>query len=109
MKILSFVFTLILCTALIVFAVFNLQNVSLTYSPLHEPLEIPLYIIALGFMALGYLLGAATVWLNSLSARWDSRKTRKEIQSLRKELEKRGHSESKDKPPDDLFPALPGK
>lgn len=72
---------------LVAFAVFNRQNVAFVYSPFHDPLELPLYLIALGLMGIGFIAGGAAVWLNMAGLRRARRQQRKTIKALEKELE----------------------
>ena len=89
------------------FAVLNRQEAALYWSPLHPPLELPLYITGLGFLSAGFLIGAFTVWFNSGRIRRQTRLQRKTIRHLEKELEGANQNRPvKDEPPADFFPAL---
>lgn len=68
------------------FAMMNRQDVSVDWSPFHEPLSLPLFAICLGIGALGFLLGALVMWLNGGHVRREKRRQRKEIKALEKEL-----------------------
>jgi len=104
------IFGFIIASILIGFSIFNRQAVSLTYSPIHESLEIPLYLIALAFMAIGFIYGGITAWLNGSKLRKTKRQQRKTIKSLEKELNTIQKKENSSKtPPSDFFPALPLK
>ena len=46
------------------FAVLNRESVTLTYTPIHDPLEMPMYAMGLGLLALGYIFGALTIWIS---------------------------------------------
>ena len=101
-------FGFVLAACLITFAVANRQIIPLVYSPIHDPLEIPLYMITLGFLAGGFLLGSFVVWMNGASTRRTGRKQRKTIKSLEKELSTlQNQTETAKAPPSDFFPALP--
>ncbi|MEM7651006.1 MAG: LapA family protein [Pseudomonadota bacterium] len=99
----------IMALALTGFAVSNRQDTTLIYSPLHDPLEVPLYLIALLFMAAGFILGAMAVWFNGAKTRKLKRQQRKTIKTLEKELSeiKKTQLESEKQPPSEFFPALP--
>lgn len=100
----------IFAAALIAFAVFNRQDVEFSYSPFHDPIHMPLYLIALCLMAIGFLLGGITVWLNMADTRRLKRMQRKKIKELEKELQKTELKPADtEKPPSDFFPALPHK
>lgn len=104
------IFGFLLAIALVGFAVSNRQITELVYSPVHDPLEVPLYLITLLFMALGFLLGGFTVWLNGGRIRRRGRQQRKTIKELEKELEKIETTDPKiTQPASEFFPALPNK
>lgn len=104
------IFGTILAIALVVFAVANRQQAELVYSPIHDPLQVPLYLITLIFMALGFSLGGFTVWMNAGKNRRLGRQQRKTIKELEKELKKIEEADPKfHEPPSDFFPALPQK
>lgn len=98
----------LIAIALIAFAVTNRQTTSLVYSPLHEPLELPLYLITLLFMGLGFTLGAVIVWINLGKTRKTQRQQSKSIKALEKEVEQlKDKTEKPAKPSNEFFPALP--
>jgi uncharacterized integral membrane protein len=97
----------IITVAVMGFAVFNRQVVEFYYTPFHPPVELPLYMVALGFVVFGFMTGAGMVWLEAIPVRWASRKQRKEIRKLEKKLDEMRQSETGIAPPDDFFPALP--
>ena len=108
MSLVRAIFGFILAIALTAFAISNRQGVELIYSPIHEPLEVPLYLIALLFMATGFMLGAIATWFNGGKTRKIKRQQRKTIKALEKELS--SLSKGKDEaaaPPSEFFPALP--
>ena len=92
------------------FAAFNTKSVEVLYSPIHDPMMVPLYIIALGGVAIGFVAGAFMVWLNSSTLRKDRRKKKKEIKHLEKEVTKLKEDKFSPKPPaQEMFPALPSQ
>ncbi len=102
------IFGFIIAVLLIGFAVSNRQGTTLVYSPIHDPLEVPLYLIALIFLASGFILGAVVVWMNSAGVRKVKRQQRKTIKALEKELGTLQTKSSNDPKPDsEFFPALP--
>lgn len=70
------------------FAAMNRQSVTLHISPVHDPLEWPLFIIILGVAALGFVIGAFTVWLNDGKLRREKRHQKRQIKTLEAELKK---------------------
>ena len=100
--ILSFLLTL----AVVVFAISNRHEVALYWNPLVEiPFQIPLYLIALTFMATGFVLGALFSWMGESKVRRERRMQRREIKKLEKALEASNENHSAT-PPTDFFPAL---
>ncbi len=91
------------------FVVSNRHEAALYFSPLHPPLEFPLYVIGLGLLAFGFLLGSFTVWINSASVRQTRRKQSKHIKTLEKELDAVNENGKVKQPSSDFFPALPKK
>ena len=98
----------LIAITLIAFAVTNRQTTTLVYSPLHDPLELPLYMVTLLFMAAGFVLGVFILWINTSKTRKTKREQMKAIKALEKELEtlKDTETEAND-PPSEFFPALP--
>lgn len=103
------IFGFIIAIGLMVFAVANRQSIPLNYSPLHEPLELPLYMLTLGFMATGFILGAILMWMNAAPTRRIKRQQRKTIKTLEKEIAAlESQNEKTFQPPaPELFPVLP--
>lgn len=86
MKILSWLITLPLLAFCVVFAVSNRQLVTVDLWPLDYVVSTPLYLIALGSLFSGFLLGAAVFWIASLRHRWDKRKLSKQVDKLKTQL-----------------------
>jgi uncharacterized integral membrane protein len=100
----------VLAVALVVFAIFNRHDVLFSIGPVYEPLNLPLYLIALVFMGVGFVFGCVFVWLGAAPVRRTKRKQRREIKKLEKELDKlKGASVNVNAPPDDFFPSLPAR
>ena len=99
----------VLAVALVAFAIFNRQIVSVSYSPINEPAQIPLYLISLGLFALGFVIGGAVVWLNTAPGQFNMRRQqRRKIKTLEKELASvKPEAAPHAPPPADFFPALP--
>lgn len=99
--VLGFIITLVF----VFFAAFNRQPVALHFSPLHDPLELPLYAVALGFSVLAFLIGGFTVWLSDGKLRRERRGLKRHVKSLEKELANSENAPQKT-PDNPLFPAL---
>ena len=87
------------------FAAFNRQDVTLYYSPVHDPLNWPLYVLVLGFAAMGFIIGAMVVWMSDGKLRREKRLQKKQIKTLETELKKTQIiMDAKEKPETALFP-----
>ncbi len=72
----------------VLFALSNSESVLLTYSPLHDPIEFPLYFISLSFLGAGFLLGAFMAWFGMSDVRKARRTLKKEVKTLNKDSDK---------------------
>jgi uncharacterized integral membrane protein len=99
----------ILAAALVAFAIFNRQLVTVIYSPINEPAQLPLYLVTLGLFAFGFIIGGTVVWLNTAPGQFKVRRQqRKKIKALEKELASgKPETPRSAPPPTDFFPALP--
>ncbi len=68
------------------FAVANRQTVEITWSPLHPAASLPLYALALGLLATGFLIGSLFAWLESIPVRLEKTRQKRRIKTLEKEL-----------------------
>jgi uncharacterized integral membrane protein len=80
------IFGLIIAITVSVFAMYNRGDITITWSPLHPELTMPIYALALGCMALDFFAGVISFWLNTTGQRKKSRKTKKELKLLQKEI-----------------------
>lgn len=76
--------TAVLCIG---FALVHMQVVELTFSPMHDPIELPLAAVALGLFAAGFIIGGFMVWLNGHDTRRNLRLQNKKVKNQSKELE----------------------
>ena len=83
---LSLLITLPFTIAVIVFAVFNLQPVTVSTFPLPFELTMPLAVLVLVAMAISFVTGAAVLWAFGHSARATARRESKRAKQLEKEL-----------------------
>ncbi len=84
-RLLSLLITLPVTLVVVVFAVANRHPVSVDFWPFALAIDIPLYALALGTLALGCLLGALLTWLPLLVARRALAGTRAKIAVLEAE------------------------
>ncbi len=84
-RLLSLLITLPVTLVVVVFAVANRHPVSVDFWPFALAVDVPLYALALGTLALGALLGALLTWLPLLVARRALTSARAKIATLEAE------------------------
>lgn len=86
MKLVAWILLLPVTVAVIAFAVANRHQVAVSLDPLPFDFEAPLYVLALGFVFLGMLVGGVSAWLKAL--RWRRRlvEARRQLVRLEDEL-----------------------
>ncbi len=98
-------FVVTVCVA--VFAVFNSAWVSVTWSPLHDSVMLPLYAVALGALAFGFVFGVCVTWLNMGRLRKEKRLYKRSAKRLEKEVGRLKEDQSSDSLPVlDVLPAV---
>ncbi len=97
---------LLLTISVLVFAIANRHVVSVFWSPFHPSFEFPLYLVALGLMAFGFIFGAVLVWLNESALRRDRKKQTRLVKNLEKELKFVNENQAIATPSSEFFPAL---
>ena len=108
MSLIRGIFGFVLTAAIALFAIYNRQLVDVSFSPIHAPLSLPLYLIALGLMALGFVLGGAFVWFAQGRVRKTKRQQKKQIKALERELKAINENAPQNlTPSSEFFPALP--
>jgi uncharacterized integral membrane protein len=85
-RLLSLLITLPVTLAVVVFAVANRGPVTVDFWPFALAVDVPLYGLALGTLALGCLLGALLTWLPLLLTRRALTSTRAKIEKLEASL-----------------------
>lgn len=88
MAILKWIIALPFIMGAVLFALEHPQKVPVTFNPFSDPIELPLYFVALMFLATGFLLGAFMAWFGMGKVRKDRRQYKKDIKTLTKENEK---------------------
>lgn len=69
-----------------VFAVLNRHELAVYWNPLgDDSVTLPVYLVVLGFMAAGFVLGGFVVWLNMGRLRSERRQQKKEIKTLKRQ------------------------
>ena len=110
MSLLRGIIGLVLTLVVAGFAAFNTESVDVIVSPIHDPVEFPLYGIALASVAFGFIMGGLMVWINDGALRKTKRKQKKELKNLEQEVGRLKQDKFKPTPPaPDVFPALPSQ
>jgi putative membrane protein len=76
-----------LALVLVVFAVSNRATVSVTFWPTPFEIDLPLYLVVLVALLLGFLLGQLTAWINGGKKRREAREKGRRVRELESELE----------------------
>ena len=69
-----------------IFAVSNPDPISVVLNPNTSAIELPLYIIAFGALGIGFLFGAAILWLSMGKLRKERKQYKKTVKKLEKEI-----------------------
>jgi len=80
------------------FAVSNRHTVEISIWPFPATWDMPLYIIALGMLGVGFVLGATITWLSAMGARIRAGNAARRIAAMEKEIAAHPPAESPDIP-----------
>lgn len=108
MRFISWLIALFITVSLPVFVVFNNETANVVISPFHDAYNVPVYLVGIGGIAIGFLTGGIMVWTNGGKIRHQKRKQAKQIKALNKQLETQ-HPNNAETPPSDFFPSLPSR
>lgn len=86
MRLLFWIFVIIVAVVLAAFAVSNRETVSLALWPLPNALALPLYLAILGSALLGFIAGALGTWLGASERRREARRRRRRLAALEHQL-----------------------
>ena len=86
MRRLSWIITIPFTLIVVVFAITNRGPVTVTLWPLPWIAELPLYLVVLGSLLVGFLVGAAIAWLSAGRRRHEARLTAERLRGLSAEL-----------------------
>ena len=84
---LSIIVTLPLTAAFVVFAIANREPVMVNFWPFGITLEMPLFMLALGLLALGALFGGLLMWIPLLRWRARARARERRVAELESRLD----------------------
>jgi uncharacterized integral membrane protein len=86
MKAVYWAVTLVAVALLIPFAVSNRAPVSLGFWPLPFLVALPLYLLVLSLLLVGFVIGAAAAWLAGRRTRRELRRRRRRVEALERQL-----------------------
>lgn len=86
MKHLSWIVTIPVMVIVVVFAVANRDDVLLRFWPLPWSSELPVYLIVLGCLFLGFVLGGVVTWLSGAPRRRRARRTAERAREMSRQL-----------------------
>ena len=87
MKIVWWIVLALAALLLILFAVSNRETVSVGLWPLPALVELPLYLVVLGTLIVGFFVGELVAWIRAWHWRREARRSRERIAALERELE----------------------
>jgi len=82
MKFLSALLGLLIFVASLIFALSNQQSVTVNLWPFDLEMTAPLYVMTLGALAVGLLVGSFYIWLTALPHRFTARRLGKDLALL---------------------------
>lgn len=88
MTLLKWIIGVPLVIACIAFAVANGDTVTFTYSPIHEPINWPLYALVLLSIVIGFVIGSVMTWAAGHAQRKERREMNKQNKKLQAEMDK---------------------
>jgi uncharacterized integral membrane protein len=87
MKFFWWVVLALVALVLILFAVSNREAVAVALWPLPAGVELPLYLVVLGTLVIGFFAGQFVTWVGGWRWRREARRSRERIAMLERELE----------------------
>ena len=85
-KLTATIVTLPITLAVVLFAVSNRHTVALEFWPLPGALEVPLYVVGLLTMVVGFLIGGVIAWLGAGESRQRARVAERDARGLEAQL-----------------------
>jgi uncharacterized integral membrane protein len=86
-SILRSVLSIFVAAAVILFALANRGTVPVAWSPVHDAITIPVFLLGLTAAGLGFFIGGSIVWMNGATTRKSYRRQCKKIKKLEKKLQ----------------------
>jgi uncharacterized integral membrane protein len=82
----GWIVTVPLTAIIILFAVMNRQQVALNLWPLPWDLSAPLFMLALGMILFGFLIGIAAMWFSGAKQRRENRQLKRDLDAAKSDL-----------------------
>lgn len=92
MKFVSWLLSLLIFFAAVSFALANQHGVSVNLWPFGVEMSAPLYLLTLGPLFLGILIGSGIGWFNTIPHRMEARRLKKDIAGLREKISDLQHA-----------------
>lgn len=89
MKHIRWILTLPVTVVVIAFAVANREFVPIDLWPLEVAVELPVFVLVLGSMLVGFAVGALAMWISAGKQRQRARALRRRLDKLERELQSR--------------------
>jgi lipopolysaccharide assembly protein A len=86
MKRISWIITIPVTLVVVVFAIANRTPITVNFWPLPWVAQLSLYLVILGSLLAGFLIGAAIAWLSAGRRRQEARRTAERLRGLTAEL-----------------------
>ena len=86
MAFIRWILSLVIAVVAVLFALGNRDDIPFTWSPLHEPVTLPVFVPVLVALLGGFVAGGFVVWVNAAPVRAERRRQRKQISKLEEEL-----------------------
>jgi lipopolysaccharide assembly protein A len=86
MRFLSWIVLALAAVLLVLFAVSNREAVAIELWPLPDRAELPLYLLVLGTLIVGFVVGEIVAWTGGWRWRREARRSRVRIAALEREL-----------------------
>ena len=88
MRLISWLISLPVFAAVIVFILQNRMQVTVSFWPFDAQATLPVSILSLGVLILGFVMGSLVTGVSTLFIRLETRRLRKEVSSLQEKLQK---------------------
>ena len=86
MKQIAWIITIPFTIIVVIFAIANRTPITVDFWPLPWIAQLPLYLVVLGSLLAGFLVGAVIAWLSASRRRQEARRTAERLRGLTAEL-----------------------